>query len=108
MGTGRAYVAALAELAALDDPEERRQTWRQGMAALATAVADRREAPLEGLDPVGLVESLRTAMADGLLAEMDFLTPAAAASATYALATGLPPGPERRELGRRVLEQLDH
>ncbi len=106
MGT-RAYVAGLTDLGRLDDPDERLRTWRQGMAALAAAVADRRDAPLEGLDPQALLEAARIALADGLLADMAFLSPAAAATATFALAGGLPPGPERRELGRRVLEQLD-
>src|SRR5687768_6354889 len=107
MGIGRAYVAALADLATVADPEERRRIWRQGMAALAAALADRRDAPLEGLDPQGLLASVRVATTEGLLADMDFLAPAAAATATFALAGGLPPGAERRELGRRVLEQLE-
>ena len=107
MGIGRAYVAALADLASVADPEERRRIWRQGMAALAAALADRRDAPLEGLDPHALLASVRVAMTDGLLSDMDFLAPAAAATATFALAGGLPPGAERRELGRRVLEQLE-
>ena len=107
MATGRAYVAALADLAAVADLDERRRIWRQGMAALAAAVADRRDAPLEGLDPQALLGGLRVAMTDGLLTDMDFLAPAASASAIFALAGGLPPGPERRELGRRVLEQLE-
>src|SRR5688500_5582176 len=99
MGTGRAYVGALAGLGAMADADERRATWRQGMAALAAAVADRRDAPLEGLDPDALLSSVRAALADGLLADMDFLGRAAAATATFALAGGLPAGPERRELG---------
>ncbi len=106
MGTGRAYVAALAELGALGDPDERRRTWRQGMAALAAMTADRHSAPLEGLDPQALLGAVRVALADGLLADMDFLAPAAAAIATFELAGALPPGAERRELGRRTLEQL--
>ncbi len=106
MGTARAYVAALAELATISDSDERRRTWRQGMAALAAAAADRRGAPLEGLDPQALLATVRVALADGLLADMDFLAPAAAAMVTFEVAGGLPPGAERRELGRRALEQL--
>jgi len=105
--TSRAYVGALAELAALGDADERRRSWRQGMAALATAIADHGDAPLEGLDPLGLLAGVRVALADGLVADMDFLTPQAGATAIFALAGGLPPGPERRELGRRTLAQLD-
>jgi len=107
MDTGRAYVAALAGLAGVEDGEERRRAWRQGMAAVAAAIADRQDAPLEGLDPAALLAGLRVALADGLVADMGFLAPAAAAIATFTLASGLPPGPERRELGRRVIEQLD-
>src|SRR5690349_13760572 len=98
MGLARAYVAALAGLAAIGDPEERRRTWRQGMAALAQTLSDRRDAPLEGLDPLALLAAVRVALADGLVAELGFLEPAEAATATFALAGGLPPGPERREL----------
>lgn len=107
MATGRAYVAALAELARLRDPDERRRVWRQAMASLAAAVADRRDAPLEGIEPAALVAGVRVALDDGLIDDMGFLAPAATATATFALANALPPGPERRELGRRVLERLD-
>ncbi|MCA9677545.1 MAG: hypothetical protein KC464_21150, partial [Myxococcales bacterium] len=85
MGTGRAYVAALAELTTFADADERRRAWRQGMAALAAVTAERHAAPLEGLDPQALLEAVRVALAEGLLADVTFLAPAAAALATFEL-----------------------
>jgi eukaryotic-like serine/threonine-protein kinase len=103
--TDRAYLATLAELHRVADPDERRRIWRQGMAALAAAT-EHEAAPLEGLDPPGLLAAVRVALAEGLLLDLSFLSPAGAASATFALASALPPGAERRELGRRVLTRL--
>jgi len=105
MLTGRAYLAALAELHRVADRGERRLVWRQGMASLASA-AERDAAPLEGFDPRSLLATARMALSDGLLLDLDFLSPAGAAIGTFALASALPPGPERRELGRRVLTRL--
>ncbi|HTM22288.1 MAG TPA: hypothetical protein VL172_17330, partial [Kofleriaceae bacterium] len=107
MGTGRAYVAALAGLAAIDDGEERRRVWRQAAVSLASAMGRDRDLPLEGLDPHALLAAARVALADGLIEDGGFLTPAVSAIATFTLAGALPPGPERRELGRRVLRRLD-
>src|SRR5205809_2885603 len=107
MGRGRAYVAALADLGGVEDLEERRRTWRRGLAAVSSALVGRRDAPLEGLDPQAILRGVQIALADGFVGDLSFLSPAAAAIALFALAGGLPPGPERRELGRRVLAQLD-
>jgi hypothetical protein len=103
--TARAYLAALADLHRVADADERRRVWRQGMAALAAA-AERDAAPLEGLEPAGLVAGVRMALAEGLLLDLSFLSPAGAATAMFALASALPAGSERRELGRRVLTRL--
>ena len=69
-------------------------------------IAEREPAPLEGIPAAQLVLAVRTALGDGLLADLDWLSPAAGAIAIFELAQGLPPGPERRELGRRVLTRL--
>jgi hypothetical protein len=105
MGGGRTYLAAFAGLHRLDDADERRRVARQGLAALAQ-LAEREPAPLEGFAEDELLLAVRTALGDGTLAELDWLSPAAGAIALFELAQALPAGPERRELGRRVLTQL--
>src|SRR5258706_10211762 len=105
MGSGRTYLSAFAELYAIDDVDERRRVARQGIAMLAQ-VAEREPAPLEGLSADHLLRSVRVALGDGLLGDLDWLSPAAAAIALFELAQALPPGAERRELGRRVLTRL--
>ena len=105
MASGRTYLTALATLHALDDVQERRRVARQGLAMLAQ-IAEREPAPLEGLPADQLLLSTRAALSDGVLADLDWLSPASAAIALFELAQALPPGAERRELGRRVLQRL--
>ena len=105
MADSSTFLVAIAELASIESPAERRLVWRQGFAALANA-AVREPAPLEGLSPSALLASVKVAIADGLVHEISWLSPAAAAVAAYALAHALPSGPERRELGRRTLARL--
>jgi len=105
-GGARTYLAAFAELHTLADPQERRKVARQGLAMLAE-IAEREPAPLEGIAPEQLLLSVRAALTDGLLAELDtWLSPASAAIALFELAQAVPTGAERRELGRRVLTRL--
>ncbi len=103
--SGRTYLAAFAALHELADPEERKRTARQGLAMLAQ-IAEREPAPLEGLSADQLLLAVRATLGDGMLADLDWLSPAAGAIALFELAQALPPGPERRELGRRVLTRL--
>lgn len=105
MGSARTYLAAFAGLHALDDADERRRVARQGLAVLAQ-IAEREPAPLEGLAADQLLLAVRSALNDGVLADLSWLSPAAAAIALFELAQALPAGAERRELGRRVLTQL--
>ena len=105
MGSARTYLAAFAELHALDDADERRRVARQGLAVLAQ-IAEREPAPLEGIAEDALLKSVRAALNDGVLADLAWLSPAAAAIALFELAQALPAGAERRELGRRVLTRL--
>src|SRR3569623_1668259 len=102
MGSARTYLAAFAELHALDDADERRRVARQGIAVLAQ-LAEREPAPLEGIAADALLKSVRAALDDGVLGDLEWLSPAAAAIALFELAQALPAGGERRELGRRVL-----
>jgi hypothetical protein len=105
MGSGRTYLAAFASIHALADPEERKRATRQGLAVLAQ-IAEREPAPLEGLAADQLLLAVRAALGDGMLAELEWMSPAAGAIALFELAQALPAGPERRELGRRVLTRL--
>ena len=105
MGSGRTHLAAFATSHALADLAERRRVVRQGLATLAQLAA-REPAPLEGIAADQLLVAVRTALSDGVLGELDWLSPAAAAVALFELAQALPAGTERRELGRRVLTRL--
>ena len=99
------YVSGLLDLDRTTDPAERRAIWRQSMATLARAPSEG-PGPLEGLQPEALLKGLRPALTGGLVDDLDWLAPAAAAGALYELASALPVGPEQRDLGRRVLERL--
>src|SRR5690349_20600185 len=105
MTGGRSYLAAFAELYAIESADERRRVARQGLAMLAE-IAEREPAPLEGLAAESLLRSVRVALTDGILGDLDWLSPASAAIALFELAQALPAGAERRELGRRVLTWL--
>ncbi|HTL33333.1 MAG TPA: serine/threonine-protein kinase [Kofleriaceae bacterium] len=105
MGTGRSYLAAFASVHTLTSAEERRQVTRQGLAMLAE-ISEREPAPLEGLPADQLLLAVRAALADGMLGDLAWLSPASAAIAMFELAQALPAGAERRELGRRVLTRL--
>ena len=103
--SGRTYLAAFAALHEIEDAEQRRRIARQGIAMLAQ-IAEREPAPLEGIPAAQLLLAVRAALQDGMLADLDWLSPAAGAIAMFELAQALPPGSERRELGRRVLTGL--
>ncbi len=100
------YLEGLVDLTSHDDPNVRRGLFRQSIASLALVDALDGSTPLDALSPDGLLRSVQTAMADGLLDDLSWLAPAAASVALYEIAGALPLGPERRELGRRVLNQL--
>ncbi len=106
MRLDREYLDGLSRLHQLGNADERRATWRQSMATLAAEAAEQRPVPLEGLDPDAVLASTRVAIANGLVDDLDFLSPAASAAALYELAAVLPMGEERRELGRRVARRL--
>lgn len=59
-----------------------------------------------GLDPEALLAGVTVAMQDSLLDELDWLSAPSAAVALWEIANALPIGPERRDLGRRVVRQL--
>jgi hypothetical protein len=100
------YVSRLLELSEIRLASDRRATWRQSMAALASAAADDGPGPLEGLQPGALLLGIRAVLEAGLADDLDWLTPSAAGPALYEIASALPLGPERREISRRVLSRL--
>jgi eukaryotic-like serine/threonine-protein kinase len=102
----RDYLAGLAQLPSLENAEERRRVWRQGLASLAMAASNQRVAPLEGLRPDRLLEGVRVAFRTGLVDDVKWMSPGLAAAAFFEIAAALPGGDEKRELGRRVLESL--
>jgi len=96
------FLEGLLDLARLDDRVARRSSWRQSIVSLGQAGTHHGPSPLEGLDPASLVPAVRVALADGLVDDLDWLSSEAAAVALYEIASVLPPGQEKRELGRRV------
>ncbi|HEX6241530.1 MAG TPA: serine/threonine protein kinase, partial [Polyangiales bacterium] len=96
-------MSTLHQLAGAD---EVRASFRQSMATLAEAALEARGIPLEGTSPEQLLASVRCALSARLIDDLSFLSPPGAACALYSLASALPLGPERRELGRRVLMRL--
>ena len=99
-------VESLVTLPRVTDAVERRARWRQAITALSQHVEAHGPPPLDGIGPEDLLNSARTALEAGLVDDMDWIAPGAAAVALYELSATLPPGRERREIGRRVFERL--
>ena len=106
MTTAGNPLGQLLDLPHVNDDDERRSLWRQGMATLARIAIEQQPVPLEGLDPEQLLEAVRTAFRHDMLDDLDWLSQPAAAAAVYELANAIPVGPERRLLGRQVLTRL--
>lgn len=106
MSYGSSHLSGFTQLAVASTDEERRSLWRQSMATLARAAVEQRPVPLEGIDPKVLLEAVRAAIAHNLIEDLSWLSPPAAAAAVYELASAIPIGPERRQLGRQVLTRL--
>lgn len=100
------HLNGFGQLASAETDDERHSLWRQSMATLARAALELQPVPLEGVDPKLLLEAVRTALSSNLVGDLDWLSPPAAAAAVYELATAIPMGPERRQLGRHVLTRL--
>lgn len=99
-------VESILTLPRVDDPAERRARWRQAITALGQQPRADGPPPLDGLATERIVASARTALDTGLVDDMDFIAPGAAAVALYELSAALPPGQERRDIGRRVFARL--
>jgi eukaryotic-like serine/threonine-protein kinase len=103
---GDDYLAGLALIHTRESPDDRRSLWRQGLASLAAAAADQQPTPLEGIATDQLLASVRCALGSAMVDDLSFLSRPVAAAALFELAGALPPSPEKRELGRRVLVAL--
>ncbi len=99
-------VEALLALPRLELPEERRASFRQAVAALGATTRITGPPPLDDVDGKDLVRAVGVALEAGLCDELDWITPGKAAVALFELSSALPPGRERRELGRRVFARL--
>lgn len=106
MAEPRDYREGLVLLHQLENRAARRSTFRTSLASLAHAASARQPVPLEGLDPDALLAGVQVAMRDSLLDELEWLSAPSAAVALWEIANALPMGPERRDLGRRVLRAL--
>ncbi|TKD05274.1 serine/threonine-protein kinase [Polyangium fumosum] len=100
------FLDGLLELHRYEDRSARRSVFRQSIASLAIEASLDGPPPLDGLSAEALLAGIRVALADGLFDDLGWLAPAAAAVALYEITGALPLGPERREIGRRVLAQL--
>jgi hypothetical protein len=79
---------------------------RGALVALAQAAAADSPPPLDGVAPELAQEAVSAAMRERAFDAAEWMSPASAAVAHWELASALPPGTERRELGRRVLGAL--
>ncbi|MBK9259676.1 MAG: serine/threonine protein kinase [Polyangiaceae bacterium] len=100
------FLEGLLELHMQPDARARRVVFRQSITSLAIEASTDGPPPLDGLRPEALLESIRAALKDGLFDDLSWLAPPAAAVALYEITGALPLGPERRDLGRRVVSQL--
>lgn len=99
-------VESLVTLPRVSDSMERRARWRQAITALGQDVRVEGPPKTDGASPEDLALAARIAVDTGLIDEMDWIDAGAAAVALYELSAALPPGKERREVGRRVFERL--
>jgi eukaryotic-like serine/threonine-protein kinase len=98
---------AFLELPNIRDAGARRATFRQTIATLARVGTTFGPSPLDGIAPQSLARAVRTALDGRLFDDLDWLSTEAAAVALYELANTLHNGPEKRDLGRRVLSLLN-
>jgi hypothetical protein len=97
----------LLDLSSIRDAASKRASFRQAVASLARSGAFDGPSPLDGIAPAVLAEGVRAALDSGFFDDLDWLSPASAGVALYELGAALPPGNEKRELGRRVLSRLN-
>lgn len=99
-------VEALITLPRLESMDERRASFRQAITALGASPRVTGPPPLDDVDPQLIHRAVTVALDGGLCDDLDWLAPGKAAVALFELTSALPPGRERRELGRRVFARL--
>lgn len=99
-------INALATLAVIESPDERRAGWRQALAALGELGRVEGPPPLDGLAPAVLVRAVQVALETGLVEDLDWAAPERAAVALYEMTSAMPPSRERTALGRRAFSRL--
>jgi len=99
-------VEAIVSLPRLKDEGDRRANWRQALTALGQHVRVHGPPMLDGLRDTTLLRSVQVALETGLVDDLDWFEPSRAAVALYELSSALPPGAERRDLGRRVYQRV--
>ena len=99
-------VDALGTLASIDNPEERRASWRQALAALGEPGRVERPPPLDGLAPGVLVRAVQVALETDLVEDLEWAAPERAAVALYEMTSAMPAGRERTALGRHAFSRL--
>ena len=99
-------VESLVVLPQVHDPAERRVRWRKVVATLGQSLRVDGPSPLDRISAEDLVRATRIALETGLVDDLDWIAPGPAAVALYELSSALPPGQERRDVGRRVFARL--
>lgn len=99
-------IESLVMLPVLSDASERRARWRQAVATLGQDSRVDGPPVLDGVTTGELLRASRVALDTGLVDDLDWISPGGAAVALYELSSSLPPGKERREIGRRVFARL--
>lgn len=97
---------ALLAVGRLTDPADRAASFRQAVAALGQQMRVTGPPPLDGVEPQALVRACQVALEAKLPDDLDWIAPGPATVALYEIMMALPTGPERREIGRRVLTRL--
>ncbi len=106
MRQSRYFLDGLVGLSATSDPADRRSAFRQSLASIGQALGAEGPSPLEDVSPDALASGVRIALADGLFEDHSWIADEIFAPAMFEVASFLPTGAERRELGRRVLSHL--
>src|SRR5262245_5261005 len=99
-------VESLVFLPKATDVADRTARFRQAIAALGQDVRVDGPPLLDGVSSGALVRAVQVSLEAGLVDDLDWIAPSAAAVALYELSSALPPGRERREIGRRVFARL--
>lgn len=97
---------ALISIPRVADDKERKAHWRQAFTFIGQQPRIDGPPPLDGVDVSAVIQSCRVALDAGWVDDLDWISSEQALVALYELTTALPPGHERREMGRRVFSRV--